>query len=65
MDKNNKEEAKDNIERMEPETATNLWHGILEGIKLFKGSEPSGRVPAMMVLTDGMPNFMYVSPDAN
>jgi Mg-chelatase subunit ChlD len=58
MDANNKLAAKRNIERMQPLDSTNLWQGILEGIKLFDGNKASGRVPAMMVLTDGLPNHM-------
>lgn len=58
MDNPNKAKAKINIESMAPEDSTNLWHGILEGINLFHDTEPTGRVPSIMVLTDGMPNFM-------
>ncbi len=50
-----------NIDGMVPEDTTNLWHGILKGISLFDGQTPSDRgrrVPAIMLLTDGMPNFM-------
>lgn len=58
MDKRNKQRANEKIEGMGPEQSTNLWHGIRAGIELFDGAAQSGRVPAMMVLTDGMPNFM-------
>lgn len=59
MTQTNKRKAKQNIESMTPQDCTNLWHGILSGIKLFEGeSSASGRVPAIMVLTDGMPNHM-------
>lgn len=55
----NKKKAKANIMNMVTRDCTNLWHGLLEGIKLFKNdSNSSGRVPAVMVLTDGMPNHM-------
>ncbi|KAL7622664.1 hypothetical protein AAE478_008178 [Parahypoxylon ruwenzoriense] len=40
---------------------TNLWHGIQAGISLFSGTEnatDTGRVPAVMILTDGQPNLM-------
>ncbi|KAJ0274977.1 hypothetical protein COL940_009030 [Colletotrichum noveboracense] len=60
MNKKKKTLAEKNINGMRPIDATNLWHGLLEGIKLFKegGEVNTGRVPAIMVLTDGMPNHM-------
>ncbi|KAH7175446.1 hint-domain-containing protein [Dactylonectria macrodidyma] len=54
----NKEVARKNVTKMEPQDATNLWHGILEGLKLFKNISSSNKVPAVMILTDGMPNHM-------
>jgi Mg-chelatase subunit ChlD len=54
----NKEAAKKRIEDMRPESCTNLWHGLRDGIKLFKNEANTGRVPAVMVLTDGVPNHM-------
>ncbi|KAF5008608.1 hypothetical protein FDECE_5116, partial [Fusarium decemcellulare] len=54
----NKDQARASVKSMVPIDATNLWHGILEGIKLFKDVESSVNVPAVMVLTDGMPNHM-------
>ncbi|KAM0278596.1 hypothetical protein ACHAQH_005070 [Verticillium albo-atrum] len=57
MDAKSKLVAKNKIESLQPLHGTNMWHGITEGIKLFGESDSSsGRVPAMMVLTDGMPN---------
>lgn len=53
-----KEAARANIKSMVPKDATNLWHGILAGINLFTNSPSNGKVPAIMVLTDGMPNHM-------
>lgn len=42
---------------MKPLTTTNLWAGIINGLELFDPLEAdSNRVPALMVLTDGMPN---------
>lgn len=55
----NKERVRKNIKKMCPLDVTNLWQGLLEGIKLFKDLE-SSNVPAVMILTDGMPNHMYV-----
>lgn len=59
----NKEAARKNIKHIKKQDATNLWHGLLDGIKLFKEADEdeagaSHRVPALMVLTDGKPNFM-------
>ncbi|CAK7218080.1 hypothetical protein SCUCBS95973_003368 [Sporothrix curviconia] len=58
MTPTNKTKTNTMIESMDPEDSTNLWQGMLTGIGLFKDKEQSGRVPAIMVLTDGMPNFM-------
>ncbi|KAG6361361.1 hypothetical protein INS49_009588 [Diaporthe citri] len=54
----NKEVAKEKVEAMQLESCTNLWHGLRDGIKLFKDEANTGRVPAVMVLTDGVPNHM-------
>jgi hypothetical protein len=65
MTRTNKAVAQKNIKNIKKQDATNLWHGILDGIKLFRqgdnnagSSSPLQRVPALMVLTDGKPNFM-------
>jgi Mg-chelatase subunit ChlD len=58
MTRKNKVLANKNIDSMQPTDATNLWHGILEATKLFANEANTGRVPAIMVLTDGMPNYM-------
>ncbi|KAI7775974.1 hypothetical protein LA080_006046 [Diaporthe eres] len=54
----NKEVAKEKVDTMQLESCTNLWHGLRDGIKLFKDEANTGRVPAVMVLTDGVPNHM-------
>lgn len=58
MNKKNKKKAKSNIESMYPLDMTNLWHGIRDSLGLFDGDFDTGRVPAVMVLTDGLPNHM-------
>jgi Mg-chelatase subunit ChlD len=58
MTEANKKAAWSRIDGLRVDSMTNLWHGILEGIKLFNGNERSKSVPAVMVLTDGMPNHM-------
>jgi Mg-chelatase subunit ChlD len=62
MTPENKARALKKIEAMRPLDLTNLWHGIRGGLNLFndKDGNPSsgGRVPALLVLTDGMPNHM-------
>ncbi|KAJ3940653.1 uncharacterized protein N0V96_009664 [Colletotrichum fioriniae] len=60
MNKKNKGLAKKNIKKMVPTDATNLWKGLMEAISLFdrESGEKTGRVPAMMVLTDGQPNLI-------
>ncbi|KAL7919342.1 hint domain-containing protein [Trichoderma austrokoningii] len=58
MTDGNKEQARKRIRALKPMGSTNLWHGMLDGIKLFEGQQDSARVPAVMVLTDGEPNHM-------
>jgi Mg-chelatase subunit ChlD len=60
MTKANKEVTDQKIRALEWENSTNLWGGIVDGLQLFEGKEDSGRVPAVMVLTDGQPNTKYV-----
>ncbi|KAG5664877.1 hypothetical protein KAF25_008611 [Fusarium avenaceum] len=58
MNKENKDLSLKNIKSMVPLDATNLWQGMLESIKVFKDGGSSTNVPAIMILTDGMPNHM-------
>ncbi|KAI9151606.1 Inter-alpha-trypsin inhibitor heavy chain H3 [Paramyrothecium foliicola] len=57
----NKDKARANVDSMHAGGATNLWHGILDGFKLFENAPKSSNVPAIMVLTDGLPNHMCPS----
>lgn len=54
----NKKKALANIEALGTEGMTNLWHALKTGIHVFRDAEPVGNVPAIMVLTDGLPNHM-------
>ncbi|RKL45087.1 hypothetical protein BFJ72_g3737 [Fusarium proliferatum] len=58
MNKENKARSLKNVRSMKPLDATNLWQGLLDSIKLFNTGESSTNVPAIMILTDGMPNHM-------
>lgn len=58
MTPKNKKNTWGRVEKLEVESMTNLWHGILEGIKLFEGDQRSNSAAAIMILTDGMPNHM-------
>ena len=58
MTDENKGLTRDRIKEIGPLDSTNMWHGMLDGLKLFEGGGSSGRIPSMMVLTDGMPNHM-------
>lgn len=57
MTGDNKKLTERNIEAMRAQERTNLWHGIQKGIDLFDEVD-TGRVPAVMILTDGLPNYM-------
>jgi Mg-chelatase subunit ChlD len=52
----NQKKALKKVKELHCESATNLWGGIQCGLALFKDS--GNNVPALMVLTDGMPNHM-------
>ncbi|KAJ4303860.1 hypothetical protein N0V88_001457 [Collariella sp. IMI 366227] len=63
MTEGNKAKALKAIEYMQPLDMTNLWHGIRDGLQLLEEGSKShwdsaGRVPALLVLTDGKPNHM-------
>lgn len=64
MTPSNKAAALQAIEAMRPLDLTNLWGGIRDGLDLFRGPQlgppMEGRVKALLVLTDGMPNHMCV-----
>lgn len=58
MTPENKEQTEIRIEEMYPQATTNLWQALKDGVKLFENKSNTGRVPAVMVLTDGVPNHM-------
>ena len=63
MTNENKAETLKKIDNMQPLNLTNLWHGIRDGLALFSEGEDgqpgsTGRVPALLVLTDGVPTYM-------
>ncbi|KAI1348527.1 hint-domain-containing protein [Xylaria sp. FL0043] len=53
-----KEELNKSIDGMQASGMTNLWAGITKGLSLFQSPGSNGRVPGLMVLTDGQPNHM-------
>ncbi|KAJ4424861.1 hypothetical protein N0V82_000364 [Gnomoniopsis sp. IMI 355080] len=58
MNDANKKIAEENIEKMYVQGATNLWAGLRKGIECLSSQENTSRVPAVMLLTDGIPNHM-------
>ncbi|TLD27588.1 u-box domain-containing protein [Venturia nashicola] len=58
MTTKNKKVAWARVEKLQVESMTNLWHGVLKGIKLFDDKERENTAAAVMILTDGMPNHM-------
>ena len=58
MTRKNKGESWTRISNLRPQSSTNLWHGILSALNMFEGTSRSGAAPAIMVLTDGEPNYM-------
>lgn len=58
MNDANKKIAEKNIEKMCVQGATNLWAGLRKGIECLSTQDNTSRVPAVMLLTDGVPNHM-------
>lgn len=58
MTDSDKEKALENVEKLQVEGSTNLWHALMASFKVFKDAKKVGNVPAIMVLTDGKPNHM-------
>lgn len=54
----NKKRAEEKIEKMYVQGATNLWAGLRKGIECLNSESNTSRVPAVMILTDGLPNHM-------
>lgn len=57
MDDGNKEIVTASVKEMRTGGMTNLWDGLEKAIKMFQDETPNGSVPAIMVLTDGIPNM--------
>lgn len=58
MNDENKKAAEDNIENMYVQGATNLWAGLRKGLECASSQTEINRIPAVMLLTDGLPNHM-------
>lgn len=56
MNEENKKETDKTIRELRTEGGTNLWQGLEKGLGLFNQDRGAGRVPALMLLTDGQPN---------
>ncbi|KAJ4393236.1 hypothetical protein N0V93_002444 [Gnomoniopsis smithogilvyi] len=58
MNDANKKTAEENINKIYVQGATNLWAGLRKGIECLSSQANTSRVPAVMLLTDGLPNHM-------
>ncbi|KAK8078732.1 hypothetical protein PG994_002539 [Apiospora phragmitis] len=56
MTKENKIQTNRIIRGLRTEAGINLWAGLQRGLQLFHGNSDSGKVPALMLLTDCEPN---------
>jgi len=61
MTQSGKEETWKRIEELQPDSITNLWSGIRDGLELFDTTDRVGNVQGMFILTDGAPNHMCPS----
>jgi Mg-chelatase subunit ChlD len=61
-----KENALKQIEALQPQDITNLWHGLKEGLQLLKNAHSiPENVQALYVLTDGKSIPFTCSPNFN
>lgn len=58
MSEENKKVAEENIEKMYVQGATNLWAGLRKGLECAASQGEDNRIPAVLLLTDGLPNHM-------
>ncbi|KAI1260703.1 U-box domain-containing protein [Xylariaceae sp. FL1019] len=58
MGERQKRETAVRINELKARTTTNLFAGILAGLGLFETERNTGRVPSILVLTDGLPNYL-------
>lgn len=56
MNEENKKELDKTIRGLRTEGGTNLWRGLEVGLDLFRSKRNPGKIPALMLLTDGLPN---------
>ncbi|KAK7934580.1 hypothetical protein PG985_000075 [Apiospora marii] len=56
MDEENKKEADKIIRGLRTGGGTDLWQGLEKGLGLFSPDPNPGKTPALMLLTDGLPN---------
>ncbi|KAK8112460.1 hypothetical protein PG984_012986 [Apiospora sp. TS-2023a] len=56
MNEENKKQTNKTIRGLRTEFGTNLWHGLEKGLELFNPDRGTGKVPALLLLTDGLPN---------
>ncbi|KAK8062125.1 inter-alpha-trypsin inhibitor heavy chain H3 [Apiospora hydei] len=56
MTPENKKSIENIINGLQTESGTNMWRGLERGLELFNVESDTNRVPALMLLTDGLPN---------
>ena len=57
MDADGKKMAEAKLEELRPGGQTNLWDGLHMGLETVRTTADSGRLAAVLILTDGMPNI--------
>ena len=57
MNKLGKRLANEELDKLISEGQTNLWDGLHEGLKTVRENIVEGRIPSIMLFTDGVPNI--------
>ena len=50
--------AEAELDKLQPDSVTNLWDGLFTGLELLKGSQDLRRNASIFLLTDGQPNIV-------
>ena len=58
MDQKGKQRVQKELDGFQPDGQTNLWDGLHSGLEVLRKAQTSGRLGAVLLLTDGQPNVI-------
>jgi len=56
MNEDGKKTSSEKLKTLRPTNSTNLWDGLHSGMEVLRKGQQEGRLSAVFILTDGMPN---------